>query len=201
MVDRGTVEDFATDEWARTEDPDRQRDFVWLLNTCLRRKLYPRIRFRRDIDCYVFLPTLDMGPEAVAYERPDGTSSHRNVFSVHRNKAGDVSYYKHGAAELQFRRFGDQWFLEIQPTYVYTSDGDKIHRHQSELLTGIKRLDRNPAVLGQVLMWADVIRRSGSSESGTYRYLAFGKLAQLALDVGIDDRDWRTDLGEDDEVP
>jgi hypothetical protein len=203
ICDRGSVEGFDATEWSLTDDHDRRREFVWLLNTCLRRKLYPRVRFRQDIDCYLFRPSLDMGPDAVAYERPGGSSSHRTVFSVHRNpKTGDVSYYKHAACEMQFRRFDGCWHLELNPTYVYTSDGDQLHRKQSELLAGIKRLDRNPAVLGQVLMWSDVVRRSGTSEAGPYQFLTFGALAPFGVEAGIDDKAWGSrEFDGEEEVP
>jgi hypothetical protein len=78
----------------------------------------------------------------------------------------------------------------MQPTYVYTSDGEKLHWNQAELLSGIKRLDRNPAVFGQLLMWADIVRRAGTTDAGPYAHLSFGPLARLDIDVGIDDRNW-----------
>ncbi|MHB8576121.1 MAG: DUF4365 domain-containing protein [Dehalococcoidia bacterium] len=36
VCERGTVEEFDTDEWALSADPDRRRVFVWLLNEVLR---------------------------------------------------------------------------------------------------------------------------------------------------------------------
>lgn len=39
LCDRGTVEDFGVKEWAASSDAERQRDFVNLMNNCLREKL------------------------------------------------------------------------------------------------------------------------------------------------------------------
>src|SRR6185295_16886444 len=36
IVDRGTVEEFQSAEWATSPDPNRRREFVELLNYCLR---------------------------------------------------------------------------------------------------------------------------------------------------------------------
>jgi len=190
ICDRGTIEEFDVEEWSLSDDPDRQRDFVWLLNTCLRRKLYPRIRFRKELDCYVYLPSHDMGPDAVAYERPSRIAT-RTVFKAYRNgKTAEIAYYRHAACQMQFRRFGDGWFLEVDPTYVFTTDGDKLHWDQAGLLSGIKRLDRNQAVYSLVLMWADVIKRAGSTDSQPYPHLAFSDLAAFGVEVGIDDKTW-----------
>jgi hypothetical protein len=58
ICDPGTAEGFDSDEWAVSGDPDRLRDFVDLLNRCLREKAW-RLFLRHDPsrDCYYFAPT------------------------------------------------------------------------------------------------------------------------------------------------
>jgi len=52
ICDRGTLEEFSTSEWSETEDPQRQRIFVQLLNQTLRAQLYPDVRYWPQEECY-----------------------------------------------------------------------------------------------------------------------------------------------------
>lgn len=59
-----TVRLYDTQEWAETGNPDRRRDFVRLLNLCLRgftRSL--DLRYHKGLDCYYFPATSDLTPK------------------------------------------------------------------------------------------------------------------------------------------
>ena len=95
----------------------------------------------------------------------------RNVFKGYpRKDGGGISDHRHAAFEGHFRRFSDMWFLDITPTFVFTHDGEKISRYHADLLSGIKRLDRNPAVLAWVMMWADYLSRRGDLFTPDYPF-------------------------------
>ena len=193
ICDQGTVDDFATEEWADSEDIDRRRDFVTLLNECLRasvRRL--AIAYRRDLDLYFFTATPTLKDRHVAFHGI-ARKSGRVVFHAYMGKQDKsrVAYYRHGAFEGRFRRFGLRWYLQIAPTYFFTSDGHALHPFYESKLKGIKALERNPAVLGQVVMWADILaERRGDLFTSTYPYLRFGELSRMELDVGLDDKAW-----------
>lgn len=150
-----TVRIYDMSEWAETDDPDRRRDFVRLLNHCLRAFTRSRnLSYRKDLDCYYFPPTPDLKPRAITYRslQQDAT---RDVFAVYykKNDPEAVSYFRHAAFCGSFQRYGREWYLQITPTYVYTVDGYKLSKFQGELLAGIKRFDRNAALVGQIVMW------------------------------------------------
>jgi hypothetical protein len=210
VCDRGSVEVFATDEWSASDDPVRRREFVWLLNAALRQRLYPRVLYHKTLDCYYWRrPEKNLDPASLIY-RATHQQAKRNVFKGYpRRDGGGISYYRHAAFEGQFRRFSDQWFLDITPTFVFTHDGERISRYHAELLSGIKRLDRNPAVLGWVMMWADYLSRRGDLFTADYPFLSFGKLVPLSIERGIVDDAWlpgedvheRAVLSNDDQLP
>ena len=52
---------------------------------------------------------------------------------------------------------GDEWFLEVTPTYRFTFDGKRKAFFHEKGLKGIKGLERNRAVLSQVLLWTDLL--------------------------------------------
>jgi hypothetical protein len=195
LCDRGSVEDFDVEEWAASEDEDRRRDFVWLLKQCLRDKLYPRIVYRKDLDCYIFRrPVSDLKPFSVRYQATPKRESKRDVFiQLTNRKTGKVSCYRHDAFEGFFRRLEGSWYLEINPTYVFTSDGDRLSLFQADQLSRIKRFERNPDVRRQVLMWASQLGRGEDLVTPPFPLLVFGELATLDLQKGIDDAAWMAD--------
>lgn len=197
ICDSGTIERFDTREWAFSDDPDKQRLFVWLLRKALREKLWPEVRFSKDKHCYYFRATNDLSPRTLPY-RSLSHSTSRKVFRAYYStkRPGEVSFYRHSAFKDQFLCFDATWYLEITPTYYYTGNGHDPYLFADDQLSGIKRLEKNPAVLGQVVMWASHLTREPDLFHDTYPFLAFGALQQFETSVGFDDAQW---LGKEEE--
>jgi len=192
VCDVGTVEDFGIQEWSDSEDGDRQREFVQLLNCALREKLRlfsvafePKLPFR----CYYFRGNEKL--EAVTFGYFGGKKeTDREVFKPYFKKDGTVRYCRHSALKGQFYRFGGRWYLEVTPTYYFTINGIRRAKYYEDALKGIKRLERNLAVRGQVVMWAELLTRPGDMYRPDYPYLGFGEPLSFDLDVGLDDEAW-----------
>jgi len=84
------------------------------------------------------------------------------------------------------------WYLQITPNYHFTRDGDRLSRFAPDLLSGIKRLETNQAVHGQVVMWAHLLTERDLFDTGP-RFLDFASLLEFPLEVGIDDDAWLKD--------
>ena len=57
------------------------------------------------------------------------------------------AYYRHAAFAARFVEFRGQWYLAIEPTYHFTTDGyEEYPFKESERLAGIKRLETNQTV-------------------------------------------------------
>ena len=112
-------------------------------------------------------------------------------------KPGHISYWRHLAIDPRFLLFGDQWSLEITPTYLFTRDGTHISRFGSEYLKGIKKLEKNNAALRNVLTWANFLQTKTHMFLTPYKLLEFGPLLQSTLDFGISDKEWLTHAEED----
>jgi uncharacterized protein DUF4365 len=191
VCDRGTVEKLDTDEWAQSDDPVRHREFVRLLNACLRDKLFRKgIKFSRETQCYYFRAPQDLSEREYAYQSREHKTS-RAVFKGYAKKSDhtQMSYYRHSAFEGRFVRYGNGWHLQITPSYHFTRDGERISRFAPDLMSGIKRLETNQAVHGQVVMWAHLLTERGLFDTGP-QFLDFGSLVDFELDVGIDDEAW-----------
>jgi hypothetical protein len=103
-----------------------------------------------------------------------------------------MSYYRHSACEGQFVQYGESWYLQITPTYHFTRDGERTSKYAADLMAGIKRLETNHAVHGQLIMWAHVLTERSLFDIEP-QFLEFGSLIGFELDVGIDDEAWLKD--------
>lgn len=194
LCDRGTVEDFPVEQWSASDDPDTQRDFVRLLNQCLRQALRGsagRVRRDKETGAYFFPSNQERTGYSFGYQG-QRKSTRREVVKVLRNKKlGHVMGFRHSAMWGQFNRYGGTWYLEITPTYVFTGpDGVSSSRFAPDWISGIKRLEKNQALLGQLVMWEGLLAADSDFFVEPYPYLGFGKLLTFAIDRGIDDAAW-----------
>ncbi|WP_241024814.1 DUF4365 domain-containing protein [Paraburkholderia sp. Ac-20340] len=193
ICDRGTVEDFACREWAQSNDLDKRRDFVRLLNGCLRellRTLPESIRYDKETSCYCFPPSANREAYEYTY-RSAKNGATREVFKRLINKTeGHVMGYRHSAMKAQFLFLEGAWYLEVTPTYFFTKDGFEQSRLHGDWLKRLKEFENNQAVRGQLLMWADLLRTKESLFAQPYPYLGFGEPREFSMLVGIDDGAW-----------
>lgn len=194
LCDRGTVEDFGVSEWANTADPDKQRDFVYLLNQCLRqflRKSTARLRRDRESGAYFFPSNSKNTQYQFGYRGKKKSTARWVVKALTNKKEGHVMGFRHSAMFARFQRFAGMWFLEVNPAYIFTQpDGKTRSRFHSDWLSGIKRLEHNSSILGQLVMWEEILRSSEDLFSGGYPHLGFDRLLSFQIDRGIDDGAW-----------
>jgi len=202
FCDRGTVEEFDTDEWAMSEDADKKRVFVELLNKCLDTRLRRHgCSYSKKYDCYHIWARKDLKSIEFSY-RGHSQKTSREVFGPYKSKTvGDrIAYYRHSAFEGYFLRIEGKWYLEINPTYVFTSDGYNKSRYAAERLSGIKRMELNEAVRGQVIMWSCFLTQKSTLFRPEYEMLKFEKLLLLKTDCSINDDIWLERKDSDAEV-
>ena len=76
---------------------------------------------------------------------------------VKHYRYGPDDFWRHSAANLRFRNYGANWYLEVIPRYHFTADGEQPFDPErvGSLTTKVKSMERNLHVLNQVLFWAD----------------------------------------------
>jgi hypothetical protein len=194
VCDRGTVESFDAREWAESPDRGVQRKFVWLMNECLRQHVSRMgMRWRKELGLLFFKATKDLTPRTKRYLSRQQVAK-REVFREYRSKKDPsrILYYRHVGFEPRFQRFDGKWCLEINPSYLFTSDGRAQHPYHQEYLAKIKSIEGSGAVGNVVIMFAAMLRDQEGlfSEKGNYPHLGFGELLSVELDVGINDQNW-----------
>jgi hypothetical protein len=191
ICDQGTVENFSVEEWENSEDSEKSRDFVQLLNFCLREKLRAyNLLFNKKLKCYYFRINDDKKPYKVRYKSSIKFTD-REVVKIYRKQNGKITCWRHSAMKAQFYRYDYKWYLEVTPTYIFTSDGFQQHRQHGEFITETKLDELNNAVRGQLIMWAGFLTDKGDMLRNGYPYLEFDKPLLFETNVGIEDDAWR----------
>ncbi len=192
ICDLGTCKSYDTQKWSNSKDEDTKRQFVQLLNKCLREKTrLLGLDFNDAHQHYYFPATKELKTKEISYFGIKKKTS-QEVFKQYSKKddPSQRAYCRHSAFEGQFLRLCNEWYLEITPTFHYTSDGYKKYRYREERLQGIKRLERNRAVLGHLRMWADYLSSFQDWISVNYPFLRFGQLATVDINTSIPDAEW-----------
>jgi hypothetical protein len=104
--------------------------------------------------------------------------------------ASGLSYCKHAALAWQFIPADGQWLCELLPTWHYTRDGYRESAYADEYLSGIKRMERNAAVLGATRMWAAYLHGEDNLINERDTLLDYGTLLTFTVDRGADDNTW-----------
>lgn len=191
--DADAMESFPASDWANSPSPDKQRLFTRLLNQCLR-DIAGRwgMNYSEEEECYFFRATKDLAPRVVSY-RSYRKKTQRTVFKAYAafSDATRTAYYRHDGFSHRFRKLGESWYLEITPTYRFTSDGRVPNPYREEYLSKIKQIEGDAAVAGRVLMFADILKDHPSLFRQKHSFLTFGELENVVLDVSINDEAWR----------
>jgi hypothetical protein len=192
LCDPGTAERFDADEWIRSTEPQQKNEFLQLLYHCLRELLGPHdVVYNKSLDLFYFKANSALSPRRLSYPSLKNLTD-KTVFGPYesKTKAGRIAYYRHSAFRGAFRRFDDVWYLEVTPTYFFSSDGRRESRYAAERTSGIKRLERNRAVLGQLLMWAEVLTQGPTLFRPDAPVLKIARPDRFSLNVGLDDAEW-----------
>lgn len=198
ICNQGTVEDFTTDEWSQSADRDKRNELLWLMYRALDEKTDTDLRYDKEKEYWYFKATRHLGPRKIYYQS-HSTRASSTVFQAYPSKKdpNKISYCRHAAFAGQFVQYDGDWYLEITPTFHFTQNGRDISLFYEDLLSGIKRLQRNLNILGQLRMWADYLNKPGDMITPEYPYLIFGPLATFQLDAGVDDKHWLDREDED----
>jgi Domain of unknown function (DUF4365) len=190
FVETGTVETNPSEDWAITENPDFKRNFVQLLNRCLRQFCHDqKIAFSPEKELFYFMWENKKQGRRIRAQSLKNLGI-QSVAEWHKSAINENDgYFRHKAFECNFVRYDDQWFLEITPTYHFTSDGRTEYWNAKTLLAGIKRLDRHQAVRGNLLMWRHIFSEPDLTKG--YKLLRFGSPLEFDSSAGIDDVAWQ----------
>jgi hypothetical protein len=201
IVDLDQVEAVDTNLIALSDDPDDINDMAHLL--------------RRTTAWQTSTELFHLPKERLFHFRATAinrTRSYKYTANVNKTSAKVVCYYpnkkdlkrpgfvRHHAATFRFQRLADEWFLVIDPTFHFTRNGYEPHPYPQALLAGKKRLEKNAAIRGQVMMWQHLLVESAKVQPGLFDteqrtpVLGFDRLPLIELARAVPEDSWnRTD--------
>jgi nucleoside phosphorylase len=190
IIDVGGLEQFDSKEWAFSEDENKRRLFVHLLNAALSEDLWSQgVRYHGDQEVCAFMGRADEPPRRLKYANLKMRST-VTVVSHYEHKSSKSGkphkYLRHAAFQGRFRFIGGEWHLEITPTYRFTYNGKDLDRYHENRLSGIKRFERNRSVLSQLLLWQAVLRAPWT-RADRLRLLEFAPLISFRFSSGVEE--------------
>jgi len=195
----GPAEQLDISEWAESDEPDVQRHFVHLLNGALEEQLRPAARPRKNPDVLI----LSAPRELTGVELPGLGGQSRAVVKIYARDDGTIKYVRHLAMERRFKRYGDQWFLEVLPTYFFSSDGWWEAHFAADYLSKIKRIERHADMRRHVQTWTWILRGEvdlgGLAPDPESQMLEFGP--PVVIEVDHDDTETLPVETETDHAP
>lgn len=201
IIDLDQVDAVDTRLFAFNDDPDDANDTIDLLRRTVERQTSEQLSYLRKDRLFHFRATAMNRSRSYKYIANVNETSAK-VVSAYANKKNPKGqgYVRHHAASFRFERLADEWFLIVDPTYYFTRNAFQPHRFPEALLAGKKRLERNAAVRGQVMMWQHLLVESGKLKAGLFDtdkldpILSFETLPLIRLSQAVPESTWtRTD--------
>jgi len=200
IVDLDQVEAVETKLVTLNDDQDDMIDTVDLLRRTVERQTWGQLAYLRKDRLFHFKALTPNRSRSYRYMANVNETSAKVVSAYASKKRDSRGYVRHHAARLRFERLADEWFVVVEPNFYFTYDGFQPHRYPEALLTGKKRLERNAAVRGQVMMWQHLLVDSGTHEVGLFDaetpapVIQFERLPLIQLSQAVPEDSWsRTD--------
>ena len=119
-----------------------------LLHELVRRELMvqhaDRLNWNRWKELAYFKRQDDEDWQSVHYQWSPGAAG-RAVVSPQKAKTREgFTGYRHDAAEVEVRRLGGTWYVQIRPTYLFTWDGSQVSGHHDSALRRSRSLIDTP---------------------------------------------------------
>ncbi|HRO33044.1 MAG TPA: DUF4365 domain-containing protein [Brevundimonas sp.] len=197
IVDLDQVDAIETNLLAFHEDRDEQNNFAFLLRAALDHQVRADLAWNKERKLFYFRAPAPNTPRTFFYDASKKKAAAEVVnVAVAKADKDKVAFVRHHAFVPRFERLFDQWYLVVNPTYFFTSNGFAPHPYPAALLAGKKRLDNSASLRGQVVMWHrflsqnDRVERSLFNEEPGEPRLVFGEPPTVALPTRVPEDAW-----------
>lgn len=197
IIDLDQVEAIETAHFAFHEDEDERYNFSFLLRKALDHQVRADLNWNKDRKIFYFKAFAPNKPRSFSYEASKKKAA-TEVVNVAESKVDKtrVEFVRHHAFVPRFESLYDEWFLVINPTYFFTTNGFIPHSHPDALLAGKKRLDNSASLRGQVVMWHRFLAKAQREDGGLFAHvtseprLEFGEPPTIALVTRVPEDVW-----------
>ena len=154
IVDIDQVEAIDSAHLAFHDDVDERNTFAYLLRQTLDHQVRSELSWSKDRGLFYFRARAENTTRVFKYESSKKQTEADVVNAVEsKREPTTIAFVRHHAFVPRFESFYDEWFLVVEPTYFFTTNGFTPHTYPDALLAGKKRLDKSASLRGQVIMW------------------------------------------------
>lgn len=192
VVDEGTVTTMHPREFYDI-DEDYMRVFNALLGRCLQQHLYHRgVQWQHEEKMFIFAGIEEKDKRTITWVGK--RKSEREVFTRTKktDKPDETRYCKHLAFRVQYRRFGSQWYVLLEPDWFFSYDGYKKSWYHAEKVQWLKRQENTTQVLHQAQAIAYFLREPQDANlfGKSQGFLSFGDFVTFNNAPALNDKDW-----------
>ena len=185
-VAAGNVSDVEVDFWFKNDD--NKRLLTTLLNLQANR-LCEELGLSYDKTGKKYYGDINIVTDQYIYWIPNVPQGRRKLI-IPYEKDGRTYFYRHRALKLSFHVLGRRVFLQVDPSWTFTSDGSTViedDKRRATLNTRVQSLIRNDAQFSEQRFWAWLLSKGGSIRMGEADNLVTIGLAPLkfASQVGV----------------
>jgi len=206
IVDADTVEAVDTELLALNDDPEDEVVMIELLRRTMQEQVSPDLAYDRGAKVFHFRARERFATREYRYRSlREATSAMVVQVYMNKKRPDQVHSVRHLGFSPRFERIGDEWFLSISPTYVFTEDGFRPHRFASDLVAGKKRFDRNASVRGQFFLFRFLLSNDTLPDDGVadmfapaplpvavrpHQFIRFEPVEPVTMDVAVPEDAW-----------
>jgi hypothetical protein len=162
VVDVGTIEQDSLNDWLL--DENRSRQLIHLLRRCLSSHL-KRMGIGEDKKKRFFFRSDRGKTRSLATPGDRG----REVAAEKTNQKTGETFWVHHGARLRFKRLVNRFFLSIDPTFIFTTDGTNLIEGKAagKLTAAWGGRQQNDAALRNVIFWSKAMAMTESTDAVT----------------------------------
>lgn len=161
----GNASDVATDFWFK--DDDNKRLLTTLLNLQANR-FCEELGLTYDKTGKKYYGDVNTVTDQYIYWISNVSQGRRKLV-IPYEKDGKTYFYRHRALKLSFHVLGRRVFLQVDPSWTFTSDGSAViedDKRRATLNTRVQSLIRNDAQFSEQRFWAWLLSKRGSIRMG-----------------------------------
>jgi hypothetical protein len=175
---------------AYLRNPHTRNKIVGVWNVALARHLHHLGLQQRDKQRFYFPPGPKGTSQEIQWSAPHRMAT-RTVAYPYRGKASQqIVFWVHHSLRASFREVGSEWFLKLEPGYVFTRDGHTFIKSSDAGALSTSRMsqERNYQVINHLYFWVWFLQHGGTDiriPCGSQHLVVGSNLAAGVADFGL----------------
>ncbi|QHS55222.1 SMEK domain-containing protein [Mucilaginibacter sp. 14171R-50] len=173
FIDQGTITPLKPKEYW-TIDADHQRSFTSILNFSLQQLLsHKAIHYIGEDDIYRYQPEGKIVKQRTVEWKKTKRAKRTVIFELFDKNKEQIVCFRHFSFEAKFNLYDEQWYLSVNPTWSFTSNGYKKSGLAKYYAPGLKRLENNNTIYYGFRFISYCLTHNILSDEITFPYLTF----------------------------